>query len=122
MSISNYEYKILKYVSESKENITMQDILNKYSSAGKQAALNMCKSKLLYWSFDNEEDILAHNDSCRVVLTEKGKLTAAEFKYDKQLKNIELWRERIVSYLLGVATPITVWLITDYLVPLLQSL
>ena len=82
----------------------------------------MCKSKLLYWSFDNEDDILTHNDSCRVVLTEKGKLAAAEFKYDKQLKTAELWRERIVSYLLGVATPITVWLVTDYLVPLLQSL
>lgn len=54
-------------------------------------------------------------------MTNHGKLALAEYKYDKQLKNAELWRERLLSYILGIATSATVWVITEYLIPSLSK-
>lgn len=118
MSISNFDYKILKFVSNSQDEVVMQDIINKFSDAGKQAAINLCSSKLLYWCYNDD---CWHDYSCRVVMTDHGKLALAEYKYDKQLKNAELWRERIISYILGIATSATVWIITEYLIPSLSK-
>lgn len=116
--IENYDYKILKFVCDLDEPVRMGDITAKFDRVGRTAAVQLCRDKLLYWEC-LDGDLLSHDDTCTVKVTDKGRLAYQRYSYNKQLETGERWKERIVSYFLGVLTPITVYIITEYLLPLI---
>lgn len=123
--MENYDYKILSYIcgfgKDSTEELRMIDIAAKFGTAGRASAVALYRNQMISWE-SSEDDAFCHDDSGKIKATDKGVLENARHKYNRQLKTAEVWRERIVGYLFGVATPLTVWLVTDFLIPLLQSL
>lgn len=119
MSVRNLDYEILEFVCNSKTPVHMCDISSRFKSAGRSIAVDLCKQRLLYWH-TLPGDVFNHDDqTCVIEITQAGLAEYGRFKYDQQLKTREVWKERIVGYILGVFTPITVYFFTEFLIPLI---
>ena len=99
--IENYDYKILKFVCDLDEPVRMGDITAKFDRVGRTAAVQLCRDKLLYWEC-LDGDLLSHDDTCVVKVTDKGRLAYQRYRYNKQLETGERWKERIVGFISGV--------------------
>lgn len=99
--IENYDYKILKFVCDLDEPVRMGDITAKFDRVGRTAAVQLCRDKLLYWEC-LDGDLLSHDDTCTVKVTDKGRLAYQRYSYNKQLETGERWKERIVGFISGV--------------------
>ena len=117
--MENFDYKILKFVCESDaEPVRACDIELKFGKAGHAAASSLYREHLISWA-SSEDDILFRDSYGIIKPTAKGLLEYERYRYDSQLKNSEKWRERVISYVLGVLTPLTVYLFTEFVIPLL---
>lgn len=119
--MENFDYKILKFVCESDaEPVRACDIELKFGKAGHAAASSLYREHLISWA-SSEDDILSRDRLGIVKPTEKGYLEYERFSYNRQLKSGEIWKERISSYLIGLLTPLTVYLVKEFLLPLLSK-
>lgn len=120
--MTNYDFKILKFICESyadhADPVRACDVELKFGSAGKAAAVSLYKERLISWAL-SEDDTFSRDEYGVIKPTEKGLLEYERFHYDRQLKSREIWRERILSYIIGVLTPLTVYIFTEYLIPLI---
>ncbi len=117
--MDNYDYKIMNFICSSTSDVVrMSDISVKFGAAGRESAVSLCKNKLLSWAY-SEDDIFSHDEYGIIKPTPKGLLEYERFKYNRQLRKGEVWRERIFGYVIGVLTPVTAYLITEFVIPLL---
>lgn len=57
--MENYDYKILKYICEFENEpdrpLCMLDIESKFGKVGRIAAVSLCKERLIFWDFSDDD-------------------------------------------------------------------
>lgn len=110
--------KFLKYICKNTvspdKSLCMLDVLSKFGKAGRTSAVSLCQEHLISWD-SSDDDSFAHDDSCRIKPTDKGILENERYKYIRQLKSSEIWKERIFGFLSGVLATAVADLIIKHL-------
>lgn len=112
--MDNYDYQILKYICEFGNNpsepLCMSDIELKFGTAGRTAAVSLCRERLVFWE-SSDDDGFCHDNYGKIRATDKGILANERYKYNGQLKNGEQWKERIIGFISGVFVTVVAELI-----------
>ena len=116
--MNNFDFKILDYICSADEPVRMSDITAKFGTAGHEAAVQLRKDRLISWDLC-DDDPFCHDEYGIVEPTDKGILEHQRYSYDSQLSLRELWINRILGYIAGISSTVIVYLITEYLLPLI---
>lgn len=110
--ISDYDYKILKFIYDSKAPVTEKMILRKFHNLGLAVTKDMISRKLLTLDFVGDS-ILDRNDDSPLKLTSSGLSAYQSYKHDDRLKGWAVWKERLYGALIALALD----LIREFLFP-----
>ena len=120
--MDNYDFKIMNFICSSTSDVVrMSDISVKFGAAGRESAVSLCKNKLLSWAY-SEDDIFSHDEYGIIKPTQKGLLEYERFKYNRQLRKTEVWRERLLGGITGSVISALGFIVKEYLWPLILQL
>lgn len=120
--ISNYDYNILDYIHSSEEPVSKDEISVKFGAAGRAAVSNLVSRKLLAVEI-NGDSILDRDDDSPLKFTDAGLIAHQSYRYDRQLKGKERFKEQATGFILGCLATAIAFLTEEYLWPaILQAL
>ena len=110
--ISDYEYRILKYIHDSPDPVTEELIQRKFKPSGLAVTKDMISHKLIVLQFTGDS-ILDRDDDSPLKLTDSGLAAYQSYTHDNSRKKLSVWKERLYGFLIAIVLE---W-VKDFLYP-----
>ena len=112
--LNNFDYKVLKFLSDSENTVTPFDVSSKFGASGSAALQSFRRDRLIFLSYSDSDPFLPDNHGS-IRLTDHGHLELERYRCDRQLRSGEIWRERIFGVIFGVLSTVAAEFIIRYL-------
>ena len=112
--MDNLDAKILKTICK-KQKCPMDYLIKKYGVCAKVIAVDLCNNSCITREFtENDEGRCSANGTGDISITESGITLLERYRYDSQLKTIEIWKQRTWGFVSGALLTGLAWFLSTH--------
>ena len=94
MPIGDFDYKVMLYIRNADETVTMDILVEKFGEGVRSTVESLCRERLLFWDRPIN-DIWGHDDAAsKIELTSAGERDLNNFTEAERLSRNDRWKER----------------------------